>query len=85
MLKQFITASDVTDGGQRSEFTLPWQSECENRTATWSDISVLVFVWLSVGCCFCVHFGLFSGDLGFSIAIHIRIYHYLSSFFPSVG
>jgi len=28
----------------------PWQSKCENRIAALSDISVLVFVWVSVGC-----------------------------------
>jgi len=27
-----------------------------------------------------VFFGLFSGDLGFSLAIHIRIHHHFSSF-----
>jgi len=60
MLKQYITASDVTDSGQR-RISPPWQSKCENRTATLSDISVLAFVWFSVGCCF--FFGLFSSDL----------------------
>jgi len=28
-------------------------------------ISVLAFSWVSVGCCFCVFFGLFFGDLRF--------------------
>jgi len=31
-------------------------------------ISVLAFVWFSVGCGFYVFFGLFSGDLGFSLS-----------------
>jgi len=30
---------------------------------------------------FFAFFGLFSGDLGFSIAIHIRIHHHFSRFF----
>jgi len=63
MQKQYILASDVTDGSQMGEIP-PWQSKCENRTATLSDISVLIFVWFSVGCFF-AFFGLFSGDLGF--------------------
>ena len=28
-------------------------------------ISVVVFLWFSVGCCSFAFFGLFSGDLGF--------------------
>ena len=44
MQKQYIIASDVTDGRQGDE-TPPWQSKCENRAATLSDISVLVFFW----------------------------------------
>ena len=46
-----IIASDETDVRQRGEIP-SWQSKCENRTATLSDISVLVFVCFSVGCCF---------------------------------
>jgi len=33
MKKQYITASDLTDGRQRGE-TPPLQSKCENRTTT---------------------------------------------------
>jgi len=51
MQNQYIIASDVSDGRQRGEMP-PWQSICENRTGTLSDISVLVFLWFSVGCCF---------------------------------
>jgi len=51
MQKQHIIASDVTDGRQRGEMP-PWQSKCENQTATSSDISVVVFFWFSVGCYF---------------------------------
>ena len=55
----------------------PCQAKCKNRFPTY--ISVLAFFWFSVGCCFCVFFGLFSGGLGFSI--YIRIHHNFSSFF----
>ena len=51
MQKQYIITCDVTDLRQRGEIP-PWQSKCENRTATLSVISVLVFVCFSVGCCF---------------------------------
>ena len=61
---QYIIAGDVTGGKQRGEMP-PWQSKCENRTATLTDISGLVFVWFSVVCCFCVFIRIFSGDLGF--------------------
>jgi len=43
---------------------LPWPSKYENWTTTSSDLSVLVFVWFSIGC-FIAFFGLSSGDLGF--------------------
>jgi len=62
MQKQCIVASDVIDGRHRGKMP-PWQSKCENQTATLSYISILVFVWFSVGCCFFAFFGLFSGDL----------------------
>jgi len=62
MQKQYIIAGDVTGGKQRGEMP-PWQSKCENRTATLTDISGLVFVWFSVVCCFCVFIRIFSGDL----------------------
>ena len=39
MQKQYIIASDATDGRQSVEMP-PWQSKCENRTANLSDISV---------------------------------------------
>jgi len=53
MQKQYIIALDVTDERQSGELP-PWQSKCENRTATSSDISVLVFVWVSEVVVFCV-------------------------------
>jgi len=63
MQKQYIKASDANDGRQRGEIP-PWQSKSENWTAILSDISVLIFVWFSVGCFF-AFFGLFSVDFGF--------------------
>jgi len=80
MQKQYLTALDVTDERQRGEFP-PWQSKCANRTATLSDISVLVFVWVSVGCCFLRFSDYFLVIYGFSIAIHTRINHHFSRFF----
>jgi len=58
MQEQYIIASDVNDGGRGGNYP-PWQSKYENRTATLSDISVLIFVWFTVGCLF-AFFGLFS-------------------------
>jgi len=82
MQKQYIIASDVTDGSQRGEMPPPGNLNVKTGpAATLSDISVLVLVWVSVGCCFFAFFGLFSGDLGFSIVIHIQIHHHFSSFF----
>ena len=52
--KQYVIASDAIDGRQRGEMLIPWQAKCKKRTATLNDISVLVFVWFSVVCCFCV-------------------------------
>jgi len=61
-------ASGVTDGGQRGELT-PWQAKCKSGLPLNScSISVLAFFWFSVGCCFCVFFGLFSGDLRFQFS-----------------
>jgi len=73
MQKQYIIASDITDGGQRRK---SWQSKCENRTATLRDIWVSEFVWFSVGCCFLRSSDYFLVIYGFSIANHIRIHHY---------
>jgi len=84
MQKQYIIAIDVTDGRQRSEMS-PWQSKCENRTATLSDISVLVLLWFSVGCRFFAFFGLFSGDLGFYHSYSHPDSPSFLTFFPSVG
>jgi len=50
-------SSDVTDGGEDGKIT-PADKKCKNR------ISVLVFFWVSAGCCFPAFFGGFSGDLG---------------------
>jgi len=45
-------------------------------------ISVLVFFWFSVGCCFyCVFRSIFRWYRVLSIAIHIRILHHFSSFY----
>ena len=48
---------------QRDELP-PWQAKCKNRFPTyfifWFRIPLLL-----VGCCFCVFFRFFSGDLGF--------------------
>jgi len=79
-----IIALDVTDERQRGELP-PWQSKCENRTATLSDISVLVFVWVSVGCCFLRFSDYFLVIYGFSIAVHTGLTIISQVFFPSVG
>jgi len=84
MQKQYLIASNVTDGRQRGEMP-PRQSKCANRTATLSNFSVLVFFWLSLFCYFLRFSDYLPMILGFSIAIHIRIQHHFSSFFPSVG
>jgi len=55
-----------------------WYFICENRTAIFSDISVLVFVCFP-GSCFLRFSNFFQGFK--VIAIHIRIHHHLSKFF----
>jgi len=63
--------------GQRGEFPPPWQAKCEKRTP--------LNLYFSLSCCFFAFFGLFSGNLGFSIAIHNRIHHQFSIFVLTVG
>ena len=64
-MQKNIIASDVTDG--EGGPNPPRQSKCENWTATSSDISILVFVWFSVGCCFWNFTDYFPVIYGFSI------------------
>jgi len=65
MYIQYIIASGVTDGGQRGELPPGKLNVKTGLPFHLAYISVLAFFWFSVGCCFSMFFGLFSGDFWF--------------------
>jgi len=62
---QYIIPSGVSDWGRRGELPPGKLNVKTGLPLNLGYISVLAFCWFSVGCCFCVCFGLFSGDFGF--------------------
>jgi len=62
-LCQYNIASGITDGGRGAN--CPPGKLNVKVVSHLTYILVLAFFWFSVGCCFCVFFGLFSGDSRF--------------------